>query len=208
MSDFLEIFSNFALVRDLILSASAMITTLVAVKGYVSWKKRENWKDDRNLAKDIMIDVYKLQLFAQEVRNPEKRNPYYDLEIKDNPTYYGEKKYKNAFAEYMKIKIHLELIILEGSILWTDFEVELFEKLNNQISKHFELMSNIVDAEDELIKSQQAGRGDQKYLLEKLNEAHKASVGQNNKEDQYLVDVNETVSQIEHLMKKYLGRPK
>ncbi|QKF83461.1 hypothetical protein [Halarcobacter ebronensis] len=151
-------------IKDVVLMSTAITASVVAVKGLSTWKKQLKGKDEYELCKRILIDLYKYQNGIRIVRNPAMFQYEYPEEIDRKKWNDKEKKYKKLVYAYEKRwqhiqdnRIKLNLSIIESKVYWENELEKLFKPIFEFENKLFNsvqdiLLTNNPDQDDEYKK--------------------------------------------------------
>ncbi|MDV5225373.1 hypothetical protein JI723_14150 [Providencia manganoxydans] len=116
----------------------SLVGTYVALSGLKTWKKQLKWKEDHQLAKDILINLTKYHNAINQVRSPaifsyEKTDPPEDIKGSLSEEQIEYLKYKSVYTERLKLssQYHNELLALgiEADAIWQNDTTKLLKKL-------------------------------------------------------------------------------
>jgi len=144
-----------ACLKDIVLMCTAITASIVAIKGLSTWKKQLKGKDEYDLCKRIIIDLYKYKEGIKIVRNPVMFSSEFNNKEDETLTNIQIKNYKNKSYAYQqrwqkieenRNKLNLDLI--ESRVFWNgeleklllpifDFENKLFYAVQDTL-----IMSN------------------------------------------------------------------
>ncbi|WP_368879573.1 hypothetical protein [Proteus mirabilis] len=190
--------------KDLTGIAVSLVGIYVAVSGLYTWKKQLKWKEDHQLAKDILVTLTKYQNAIHQVRNPfifeyEKMKVSNDI----RQAYTSEQvefiEYESAYVERLKpvSQYHSELqaLSIEADALWnkniTDLLKEIFNlelKLALAISSHLSTMNPKIS------------EANKKYYIEKTPETDKVIYFGISSNDEFLNEFNEKKDSLVRVM--------
>jgi hypothetical protein len=142
-------------VTDLAVAFASLIAAWVAVSGLSAWRHQLKGKTEYDLAKRILLSLFKYRDAIHGVRNPmmwghempsppEEKRQYMGIqEIR----YYGtEKAYQKRWDRVTEHKAKLYPELLEGEVIWGTELNERFKKiyklqaeLQNAVRRHLEL---------------------------------------------------------------------
>lgn len=134
--------------KDIVAIMVSLVGIYVALSGLTTWKKQLRWKENHQLAKDILINLTKYHNAINHVRSPaifsyEKIEPPEDIKGSLSEVQIEYLKYKSVYTERLKLssQYHNELLALgiEADAIWHNGTTKLLKKL-------FELESSLVIA--------------------------------------------------------------
>lgn len=150
--------------KDVVVVAAPATGAIVAVKGLSTWRRQLKGQSDYNLAKDVLINLYKYRDALFFVRHPlitgaELKLPegIDEKELKYAEVNYlrTETAYQNRWDKVVEVRSKLLTNLVEVEALW---EADLALQLKNMFEHEKELMFNIscylrvinpsIDAED------------------------------------------------------------
>lgn len=172
-----------SVVKDLVVVAAPATGAVVAVKGLNTWRRQLKGQSDYNLAKDVLINIYKYRDALFFVRHPlitgaelklpegidQKELKYAEVNYLQTAT-----AYENRWNKVVEVRSKLLTNIVEIEALWG---AELAQKLKNIFVHEKELMFNIscylrvinpsIAAEDKKFDRENV---DRKMLYDTLND--------------------------------------
>lgn len=181
--------------KDIIGIVVSLVGIYVAISGLRTWKKQLKWKEDHQLAKDILIILTKYQNAVHQVRNPAIFE-YEKIKVSNDirHTYTSEQvdyiEYESVYVERLKpvSQYHSELqaLAIEADALWnkniTDLLKEIFHlelKLVLAIRSHLSTMN------PKISESQK------KHYIEKTPETDKVIYFGIGSDDEFLNEFND-----------------
>lgn len=143
--------------KELILLIFGAIGSYVAIQGLNTWKRQLKGKDEYELCKKVLVDLYKYKNGINIVRNP----IMFEYEYENNNSDFDDKKqkYKNISNAYQRRwdnvqenNDKLKLSIMESKVYWDDELEKLFiplfvfeNKLFNSVQEHLLLHNPNID---------------------------------------------------------------
>ena len=142
--------------KDIILAGSAITGACVAVKGLNIWKEQAKWKEDKTLAKNILLHLYRLNDEIRNVRNPfvssseqehalseEDKESYNKNQYSDDIRFKGYSgAIEKRWSKMVDAKQKLYPLLVESDVLWGEELSNLLKPINKKI---FELQSALTD---------------------------------------------------------------
>lgn len=136
-------------IKDLVVVAAPATGAVVAVKGLSTWRRQLKGQSDYNLAKDVLINLYKYRDALFFVRHPlitgaelklpegvdEKGLKYAEVNYLRTET-----AYQNRWDKVVEVRSKLQTNIVEIEALW---EADLALQLKNIFVHEKDLMFNI-----------------------------------------------------------------
>lgn len=135
--------------KDVVVVAAPATGAWVAVKGLSTWRRQLKGQSDYNLAKDVLINLYKYRDALFFVRHPlmtgsELKLPegIEEKELKYAEVNYlrTETAYQNRWDKVVEVRSKLQTNIVEIEALW---EADLAQQLKNIFVHEKDLMFNI-----------------------------------------------------------------
>ncbi|MER1884683.1 hypothetical protein [Proteus mirabilis] len=181
--------------KDLTGIAVSLVGIYVAVSGLNTWKKQLKWKEDHQLAKDILITLTKYQNAVHQVRNPAIFE-YEKIKVSNDirHTYTSEQvefiEHESVYVERLKpvSQYHSELqaLSIEADALWgkniTDLLKEIF---NLELKLALAIRSHLLTMNPKISEAQK------KYHIEKTPETDKVIYFGISSDDEFLNEFNE-----------------
>lgn len=131
-------------IKDVVVSVSAILTAIVAYKGFSMWRIQLKGKNEYQLAKNILQKSYEFQETLKQVRSPfiavgelKKRKEIMDLD-EDETKYENEEEasildqsfaYFERFKKLQPITTNLRVLKYEAAALWGKEKVREIEML-------------------------------------------------------------------------------
>jgi hypothetical protein len=56
--------------KDIIISIAAIVGSVIAIKGLITWKRKIKWKTEYGLARRFLVSLYKYRDAVNGVRHP------------------------------------------------------------------------------------------------------------------------------------------
>ncbi len=200
---------SISLLKEVALLIFGGIGSYVAFQGLNTWKRQLKGKDEYELCKKVLVDLYKYKNGIKIVRNPamfqyeyENSNDISDLSNKDkqfkNKTYAYQERWKKVEENRSK----LNLSIMESKVYWNDDLEELFKPIFEFENKLF------YSVQDQLLMSNPNEDDDYKKYVGKLFYEEKKSkilyfLGD---EDKYHIELENNIKKIENLIRKKLKK--
>jgi hypothetical protein len=113
--------------NTIILTAAAVAGAITAVRGLNTWKKQLKWQSDHELARKILILLFKHRDAIASVRHPAIWNTESAaaMEGKDEPTDRDQKRfaetaavYEKRWAKIVEVRAELYPALIEGDVVW------------------------------------------------------------------------------------------
>ena len=184
------------------------IGSFVALQGLSTWKRQLKGKDEYELCKRILIDLYQYRKGIKVVRNPMMfSSEGYNEDLKGLD--FEEKSYKitvnayqNRWEKILDSRIKLDLDLIESKIYWDDKLEDLFKpifefenKLFRKIQDTLILKNPNQDDEYKRVVGKNFHETDGDYILYFLGD-----------DDKYEKELNSNISKIEYLIKNKLKK--
>lgn len=169
--------------KDIVVVGAPATGAIVAVKGLTTWRRQLRGQSDYNLAKDVLINLYKYRdalffvrhplLTGSELKLPEGID---EKELKYAEANYlrTETAYENRWNKVVEVRSGVLTNIVEIEALWGP---ELAQKLKNIFVHEKDLMFNIscylrvlnpsIDADDKKFDREHV---DREMLYDRLND--------------------------------------
>ena len=185
----MDCFERILLVKDIILSGSALVGAIVAIKGLNTWQRQLKGQAEYDLARRLLVSLFKFRDAIDGVRHPilEYETSSSSLGIKEGKSYDQiqfegvSKAYQIRWDKVQNERASLSTDILEAEALWGSDLKELFKdvfrlekKLYIAIVQYLELINpNKKMNKEEIIPSEIIStkifliRG-QKVMLDKI----------------------------------------
>lgn len=123
------------LIKDLVATLATIVATIVGVWGVNSWKRQSRAQNDHDLARRIMVNLYRYRDSISTVRNPfmwanEMPLPN-DKDLnsmtREDMDFYGKSMaYQARFDKVQEVRSLLYSDLLESQALWGDQLKEFF----------------------------------------------------------------------------------
>lgn len=149
-------------IKEIVTIVATIIATIVAIWGINSWKRQSKAHNDHELAKRILVNLFKYRDAIANVRNPfmwssEMPLPSEEDKLKMNMqdiSFYGKSKaYQGRFNKVQEVRSGLYIDLIEAQALWGNELQEVFNelyKLQNEllivIQNYIELINPKTDA--------------------------------------------------------------
>jgi hypothetical protein len=199
-------------IRNYVITGVSIFTVWIAYRGLTNWQNQEVWKEDRALAKLVLVRVYKIRQAIDSCRSPfmseaEKSAAYngedYDWRDKQKMRLAKQSAYTMRYHKIMMAFTELEPLELESKVVWG-------AELSNLIIKLYQLILNLKYAlEDSHIFNENVS-----YLNSQIeNDADRKEdkdnrriISKRSEDDDFSKEVNSIIEEINTLLSKYLGR--
>lgn len=191
-------------VKDIVTIITLVIGSYVALRGLQTWKSQLKGSQDYNLAKSLLLSLYKYKEALFQLRNPAVwtyEYPKFTNEELDE-MHHDERNYRNIVYAYQKrwerviqIKPALHEMIFESQVLWENTIKELFEKLFKLEYELQDALTNHIENKNPNKRSQMVP--DYDLVFDKLNE-----------DDGFRKRVNPIINEIQSLLKEKIKRIK
>lgn len=200
-------FTHMPLIKDIILSLAAIVTTSTAVYGVVKWKKELKGKAHLETAKSLMTAVYRVRNNFEIVRSGWR-------DVSEFPQDYIKNKkpgrkdpqaeadalwhlYQNRIAPLADAMSELDTSLLEAEALWGSEVKEYGRKINGCYNRLVMSIKQLVAEEY---------RGGIKESSESVK-AYKADViASRNSSDELSNQLSEAILYFKKITNKYLGK--
>jgi hypothetical protein len=197
-------------VADWVVAAAASVAAVTAWKGLNTWKEQAKWNNDAELAKSILVQLFKHIDAMKNVRfvaiwsgELEEAAKGIDLPKDDRQRRFSEDVavYKARWKKVQEVRSELYPMIIEGQALWglpfRDMFSELWKlenELLNAVQRHLEQINPSYDAETkrEVHRIRKESR-DILYLTDESTDSH-------------LADYTSALGPIEDYLRGKLGR--
>lgn len=164
--------------------------------GLKGWRSQSNWKEEHDLAKRLLLSVYKLRDIIHAARNP-----FVDIGEVDDPTSknWRESAYNKRWSRITAQQVELDAAMTEADVLWGKktplHEAEL--ELRQQIVKLFLAIKHFLNNDNQNLR-----------LFNKKDEEilYSTSIYNGGTLDVYDTQLNEIIGKYEAYLEQYLGR--
>ncbi|MEY0555060.1 hypothetical protein AB7334_02760 [Providencia rettgeri] len=173
----------------------SLVGAYVALSGLKTWKKQLKWKEDHQLAKDILIVLTKYQNAVHQVRNPaifeyEKIKVSNDIRHTYTPEQVEYIEYESVYVERLKpvSQYHSELQALgiEADALWNKNITNLIKEIF-----HLELKLALAIRSHLSTMNPKISEAQKKYHIEKTPETDKVIYFGISSDDEFSNEFNE-----------------
>lgn len=143
--------SFFSVLKDIVLTLTAITGAIVAVKGLSTWKRQINGQAEYNLSKNLLTNLFKYRDTISNIRHPfmssrEQTPPPDEERQKMTPEqirHYGTfKAYDARWNKLAEVRPQIYANMIEAEALWGDEITKLWEKM---IDKENDLLIAIQD---------------------------------------------------------------
>jgi hypothetical protein len=192
------------IIRNLVLCAVAIFTAWVALQGLSQWKKQEDWKENRKLAKNFLKEIYKIREAIRDCRSPimlsgemyaASEGKGLDFRKNDELRQAKQNAYVKRFNNVSDCLEEIYPLELEAKVVWENELPEFVDCLRRLIS---ELRVAIEDNPLFEFGGQLTG--------EELKANRKIIYGRFNEGDDYGNRVDKLVDDTTKILEPYLGR--
>mgnify|MGYP000486457425 CR=1 FL=1 len=195
--------------KEIVLLIFGAIGSYVALQGLNTWKRQLKGKDEYELCKKVLIDLYKYNNSIKVVRNPamfqyEYENPNDTIDFSDKEKLFRNKTYayQERWKKVEENRSKLNLSIMESKVYWDDNLEELFNPI-------FEFENKLFYAvQDQLLMSNPNQDDEYKKYVGKLFYEEKKSkilyfLGE---KDKYYIELEDNIKKIEEFIRKKLKK--
>lgn len=205
---FLILKENFPIIKEIGLLIFGGIGSYVALQGLSTWKRQLKGKDEYELCKRILIDLYQYRNGIKVVRNPVmfSHEGYSEdlekLEFEERNYNQAVNAYRNRWERISDFRNKLDLDLIESKIYWDD-------KLENLFKPIFEFENKLFRTiQDTLILKNPNGDNEYKKVVGK--NFHESD-GRNimyflGDKDKYENELKSNITKIESLIKEKLKK--
>lgn len=194
------------LIKDLILSLAAIVTSSIAVYGVFKWKKELEAKAHFEAAKNLLSAVYSVRNSFEVVRSgwidsSEFPEGYIENKLdKKDPKIEMEGMwfvYENRLKPLTEAMNNLDVALLEGEVLWGGEIKEQGRKLNSSYNRLVRSIKDYIGAEyrNRTIDMDEDTRSFRKDVSSSIDS-----------EDELSRQIESSVAFFENLLRSYLGR--
>lgn len=206
-TEFIATFSN------IVIACAAAFASYVGWKGLNAWKSQQRWQDDAELARKILILLFKHRDAIASVRNPgmlasEMRSAAQDLKLSENQQkkVAGDRTgivYERRWEIVYSIRSELYPLLLEAHALWGKKSITLFDpifKLESELASFFPSHFRMIfPSEEEIRNSRSKNLNERRDIMYDFME-------ETAEEDAFKKDYQKALELIEEFMRTKLGR--
>lgn len=141
----------FSVLKDIVLTLTAITGAFVAVKGLSTWKRQISGQAEYNLSKNLLVNLFKYRDVISSIRDPfmsgserippsgEERKKMTDAQVRHHAT---SKAYEVRWNKLSEVRPEIYANMIEAEALWGDEITKLWENL---IKKENDLLYAIQD---------------------------------------------------------------
>jgi len=192
------------IIRNYVITIVSIFTAWVAWSGVDNWKKQENWKENRILAKGILLNTYKAQQAISDFRNPfmseaEIANASEDENYDPTDSKKLNAAQQNAYIKRFRVitNVFEELYPLEveAQVVWGNEISNFIREIQRLVIKLKFAMKDSPTFNSQNPKLNQTKRDEiDKFMLDSGDD------------DDFSTDVEEIISRINDYLSPYLDR--
>lgn len=208
MPEISEIAEYTKIIQNVVVSACALSTAIIALIGYNKWKKELKGKSEYEKAKEVLKAVYKVKRGFSIVRNPMMFSYEYPEHIRDNPGHAeGNDRYEAIAHAYEKRWKHLndafqelEDLNLDAIVEWGSEFSEVIVPLRKCkgellvcLQRHLQSLKN----PERAVSKREEGDEERSVLYE---------IGSDSELDSFTPQIYESISGIEKKLRKHIEK--
>lgn len=128
----------FSVIKDIVLTLTAITGAIVAMKGLSTWKRQISGQANYNLSKSLLINLFKYRDIINSIRHPfmsgsELQQPSQEelakMDEKQVRFYGTHKAYEARWKRIAEVRAEIYANLIEAEALWGDEISKLWEEI-------------------------------------------------------------------------------